>query len=87
MTTALTAPTKVIYPFSDGKRMAENTKQFRWIMLIVIGLQAALRELADVFIAADLLWYPLEGEPGINTAPDVMVAFGRPRGDRLCYKQ
>jgi hypothetical protein len=42
---------------------------------------------ADVFIAADILWYPVEGEPEVRTAPDVLVAFGRPRGDRGSYKQ
>ena len=40
-----------------------------------------------MFIAADLLWYPVEGEPEIRQAPDVFVAFGRPRGDRGSYQQ
>jgi hypothetical protein len=29
----------------------------------------------------------VEGEPDIRIAPDVLVAFGRPRGDRGSYKQ
>jgi Uma2 family endonuclease len=58
-----------------------------WILLIATGLRSLLCEVPDVFLATDLLWYPIEGEPGINTAPDVMVTFGRPRGDRMCYKQ
>src|SRR5262249_49212298 len=32
-------------------------------------------------------WYPVEGEPTIVNAPDVLVAFGRPKGDRGSYKQ
>jgi Uma2 family endonuclease len=40
-----------------------------------------------VFVAADLLWYPVEGRPDISQAPDVMVIFGRPKGDRLSYLQ
>jgi hypothetical protein len=40
-----------------------------------------------VFVAGDLLWYAVEGDPTVRTAPDVMVAFGRPKGDRGSYKQ
>ena len=35
----------------------------------------------------DLLWYPQEGQPKVRLAPDVMVAFGRPKGYRGSYKQ
>ena len=41
----------------------------------------------NVFVAGDLLWYPVEGKPKIRTAPDVLVAFGRPKGRRGSYKQ
>jgi hypothetical protein len=40
-----------------------------------------------VFVAGDLLWYPQEGDHKIRVAPDVMVAFGRPKGDRGSYMQ
>jgi len=40
-----------------------------------------------VFVASDLLWYPVEGRPDICHAPDVMVAIGRPKGDRSAYLQ
>ena len=67
--------------------MADNTKQARWIVILFDNLLALFAEVADVFIAADLLWYPVEGEPEIRQAPDVLVAFGRPRGDRGSYQQ
>jgi len=67
--------------------MADNTKQARWIVILFDNLLALLAEVADVFIAADIFWYPVEGEPEIRVAPDVLVAFGRPRGDRGSYKQ
>jgi len=35
----------------------------------------------NVFVAGDLLWYPIEGNNKTRLAPDVMVAFGRPKGD------
>ena len=41
----------------------------------------------DVFVAGDLLWYPVEGDPKTRIAPDAMVAFGRPKGERGSYKQ
>jgi Putative restriction endonuclease len=40
-----------------------------------------------VFVAGDLLWYPIEGNPKRRVAPDVMVVFDRPKGDRCSYKQ
>jgi Uma2 family endonuclease len=84
---AASRPQLVVYPESDGKPMADNTKQMRWIMLILGNLLILYREMLDVFVAGDLLWYPVEGFPEIRAAPDVMVAFGRPKGDRGSYKQ
>jgi Uma2 family endonuclease len=77
----------VIYPDSDGKPMADNTKQFRWIVVIQQNLDWLFAEDPDVFVAGDLLWYPIEGDNKTCTAPDVMVVLGRPKGDRGSYKQ
>ncbi len=81
------SPTEVIYPESDGNPMADNTKQFRWIVVIQQNLDWQFANASDVFVAGDLLWYPVEGKPNIVTAPDVMVVFGRPKGDRGSYQQ
>ena len=78
---------KIIYPDSDGKPMADNTIQFRWIVLIKENLELIFADAPDVFVAGDLLWYPVEGHPEICVAPDVMVAFGRAKGDRGSYQQ
>jgi Uma2 family endonuclease len=67
--------------------VADNTKQFRWIMTIQGGLDALYRHDPNVFVAGDLLWYPVESEPTIRRAPDVLVVFGRPKGDRGAYLQ
>jgi Uma2 family endonuclease len=77
----------IIYPDSDGQPMAENTLQFQWIVTIKEGLERVFRDRSDVFVAGDLLWYPVEGRPDICTAPDALVAFGRPKGYRGSYKQ
>jgi len=77
----------IIYPDSDGQPMADNTKQFRCIVTIQGGLDALFQDHADIFVAGDLLWYPIEGDNKIRMAPDVMVVFGRPKGDRGSYQQ
>jgi len=84
-TTVETAP--IVYPDSDGMPMADNTQQFRAIVTIQGNLDALFRDRDDVFVAGDLLWYPVEGRPDIRRAPDVLVAFGRPKGDRGSYRQ
>ena len=83
----LEAPVRtVIYPDSDGKRIADNTLQFRWIATLVLNLEALYFDNPNVFVAGDLLWYPVEGNNKIRTAPDALVAFVRPKGDRGSYK-
>jgi Uma2 family endonuclease len=77
----------VIYPESDGKPMSDNTKQFRWIVTIKENLELLLASDPNVFVAGDLLWYPVEGSNSICQAPDVMVVLGRPKGDRGSYQQ
>ena len=77
----------LIYPESDGKPMADNTKQFRWIVTIQQNLEWLFAKNSNVFVAGDLFWYPVKGSPSIVQAPDVLVVFGRPKGDRGSYKQ
>lgn len=88
MSTFISPPRpKIVYPDSDGQPIAENTLQFRWIVTIEGGLDALFIDDPNVFVAGDLLWYPVEGKPNIRNAPDVMVVFGRPKGDRGSYMQ
>src|SRR5580698_433385 len=77
----------IVYPDRDGKPLAENTLRFQWIVTVKEGTEHVFRTRADVFVAGDLLWYPVEGKPEICTAPDALVAFGRPKGYRGSYKQ
>ncbi|MEG4275436.1 MULTISPECIES: Uma2 family endonuclease [unclassified Microcoleus] len=89
MVTQLKSPQKadVIYPDSDGQPMSDNTKQFRWILIIQQNLAWLFADDSNVFVAGDLLWYPVEGDNKTSIGPDVMVVFGRPKGDRGSYKQ
>lgn len=77
----------ITYPESDGEPMAENTKQFEIITMLHGGIDAMFHDRDDVFVAGDLFWYPVEGNPNIRLAPDIMVVFGRPRGHRPSYMQ
>jgi Uma2 family endonuclease len=86
-TSPLRTVTNINYPDSDGQPMADNTKQFRWIVLIKENLELIFASNPNVFVAGDLLWYPVEGHPEIRVAPDVLVAVDRPKGDRGSYRQ
>jgi Uma2 family endonuclease len=78
---------EIIYSDCDGQPMSDNTLQFSWIVKIKENLEILFANDPDVFIAGDLLWYPLEGSNTIRRAPDTMVAFGRPKGYRGSYQQ
>ncbi|MBW4549437.1 MAG: Uma2 family endonuclease [Symplocastrum torsivum CPER-KK1] len=78
---------EIIYPSSDGQPMADSTIQYQWITKIQGGCDALFKDDPNVFVAGDLLWYPVEGKNTICQAPDVMVVFGRPKGDRRSYLQ
>jgi Uma2 family endonuclease len=77
----------LFYPECDGKPMADNTEQFRWIVIIKENLEILFAEAPDVFVAGDLLWYPVEGDNKTCQAPDAMVVLGRPKGKRGSYQQ
>jgi Uma2 family endonuclease len=81
------AKIETIYPSSDGQAMAESTEHYQWIVTITGGLEALFKDDMNVFVAGDLLWYPVEGKPEIRRAPDTMVVIGRPKGARGSYIQ
>ncbi|MCC5637761.1 Uma2 family endonuclease [Nostoc sp. CHAB 5844] len=89
MVTQLPSSTKksIIYPETDGQPIAENTKQFELIVLIKKNLDLLFANEPNVFVAGDLFWYPVEDDNMTRRAPDVMVAFGRSKGDRGSYLQ
>ncbi len=85
--TTPTLPRPIIYPDSDGEPMSDNTKQFQWIVTVEGNLEDQFADNPEVFVAGDLLWYPVEGNNKIRVAPDALVAFGRPKGRRGSYRQ
>jgi Uma2 family endonuclease len=83
----VTLPSSIVYPESDGLPMADNTRQFESIVYIKKGIDWLFCDDPNVFVAGDLLWYPVEGNAKLCQAPDVMAVFGRPKGDRGSYQQ
>ena len=80
------APAAIDYPSGDGKPMAENDWQLRAILDAVGVLDLHFRDRPDVYVSGDLFLYYEEGDPGARVAPDVFVAFGVPKHNRLVYK-
>jgi Uma2 family endonuclease len=78
---------ETIYPSSDGQPMAESTEHYQWIVTITGGLESLFKDDENVFVAGDLLWYPVEDHSEIRRAPDAMVVFGRPKEARGSYIQ
>jgi Uma2 family endonuclease len=85
---AITTPNEpdVEYPDSDGMPMADNTLQYEWIVAVKGNLDILFADRPDVFVAGDNLVYPVRGNNKIRQAPDVYVAFGRPKGYRGSYR-
>jgi Uma2 family endonuclease len=77
-------PFGLVFPDSDGQPMAENTRQYEAIVTLKGNIEAFAP--ADAFVAGDHLVYVDARDPAARQAPDVYVAFGRPRGHRGSYK-
>jgi Uma2 family endonuclease len=78
---------EIIYSDCEGQTMSHNTPQFSWIVKIKENLEILFANDRDVFVAGDLLWYPVQGDNTIKRAPNAMAVFGRPKGYRGSYQQ
>ena len=78
---------EIVYPESDGKPMADNSIQFRWIFVLAGNLAAQFDHSPNVYVCGDMFWYPVQGHPEIVQAPNVFVVFGPGKGDRASYRQ
>jgi hypothetical protein len=67
--------------------MADNSRQLHWIVLLYSNLCWHFRGRQDVAVHANVLWYAEEDDASQRQAPDVMVVFGRPPGERNSYRQ
>jgi Uma2 family endonuclease len=76
-----------MYPETDGQPRGDNTTQIDWIFRLKANLDLLFWDRGDVFVAANLFWYPVEGESELRQSPKSMVVFGRPKHDRMSYRQ
>lgn len=77
---------EIFYPESDGEPVAETDKHRHLLFELVEGLKRYYAEDEEVYVTGNLLFYYVEGVPAECVAPDVMVCFGVPKGDRRTYK-
>ena len=78
--------TKIEYPESDGKPMAETMTHRKAMNDTIEMLADFFRDKPDICVAGNLLFYYEEGDPSASIAPDVFVVKGVPKGDRRTYR-
>ena len=78
-----TAPAAVEYPSSDGKPMAESDAQRLTIVYATDALATWFAKRETVYVSGDLLIYYEEGNPRASIAPDVFVAYGVAKRERM----
>jgi Uma2 family endonuclease len=76
----------VEYPESDGKPMGETDVHRDEMADTIDILKDRYRDVANVYVAGNLLVYFEEGDATARFAPDVFVVFGVPKRRRRIYK-
>lgn len=74
------------YPESDGKPMGETEFHINVILHLFQSLRYFFRQIEDVYVAADLLFYYEEGNRSAFKVPDVFVVKGVSKQPRRTYK-
>ena len=82
----LKTPVTVRYPETDGKPIGETDIHIAQILGLLFALTRYFRDDPQVYVAADLLLYYVEGDPREFVVPDVFVARGVPKRERRIYK-
>lgn len=77
---------EIIYPYSDGKPMAESDPARDYLTYCVEALNIYYQNRTDVYVSGNLFIYYTQGEPSDVIAPDVFVVFGVRKKKRPSYK-
>lgn len=77
---------EVYYPESDGEPMAETDKHRNLILYLISCLEIFFADREDIYVSGNIMFYYVEGDATQVVAPDVMVCFGIPKGERTSYK-
>ena len=67
---------EIFYPESDGKPMGETDYHIKTIMTLHQSLELFFKEISDVRVFSDIMFYYEEGNLRKVIAPDVMVVRG-----------
>ncbi len=86
MAEVITAPAVIEYPESDGKPVGETDVHRREILHIVETLDRHFRNVPDIYVSGNLMFYYEEGNPSAVVSPDVFVVKGVRKGLRRTYK-
>jgi len=68
-----------LYPDSDGEPMGETPRHVRTILDCYEILDYWFRDRADVFVAANMFVYYVQGDRHKHVSPDVFVVRGIPK--------
>lgn len=79
-------PIRIVYPERDGNPVGETDAHIAAIFYLRMALRWIARDLEQVYVAANMMFYYEEGEPTSRLAPDVFVVRGVPTEDRRTFK-
>ena len=79
-------PAEIDYPESDGKPLGETDLHVTVILYLRQALRHFFRQVDNIYVAANNLFYYEEGNAQIFVSPDVYVVKGVPKHDRRIYK-
>lgn len=77
---------EVTYPETDGKPLGETDFHIKAIFFLWNALRQFARHNENLYVAADMLFYYVEGDPTEFVVPDVFVVKGIQKHDRRVYK-
>ena len=80
------AAEEIVYPESHDEDMGESSPHYALISYLWSGLRMVFGERKDVFVAANMNVYYVQGQPNRYYTPDVMVIFGVNSHERQVYK-
>lgn len=79
-------PSRIVYPETDGKPMAETDVHIDALIYVREALKDYFREEPQVYVAGNMLLYYEEDNPTACVAPDVFVVRGVAKNERRIYK-
>ncbi len=78
--------TAIYYPESDGEPVGETDFHISVIFYLRSALRFLFRQTNDIYVAGNMLFYYIEGNPRAFKVPDIFVVKGVAKHDRRTYK-